>query len=157
MTLANGPKIEHRGRLTNLKVGDFQNAGLQIADGGKHSRIGLKYLRRFHCVLDFGRNRIYLKKGAEFDVPDKESNVGVGVLRKSGRTIIAFVQPNKSGHKAGLQLNDELISVAEIPVNDKSMGEVRWMFRERADANGQLVLKLRRDGIDRDVTLTIDK
>jgi predicted aspartyl protease len=154
---ANGIKVIHVGRLASAKIGDFENASLEVDDGGKLNSIGLQYLRRFLVTLDLGRKQIYLKKGAKFDEPDKEPAVRIGLLRKNEMTIVGSVGRNGPGERAGIQLNDELVSVGGEPVRGKPTAEIRWSYREKADANRHLTLAMRRDGVERNVDVEINK
>jgi hypothetical protein len=154
---ASGMKLVRVGQLAGAKIGGFQNAGLRVRDGGKNSCIGMQYLRRFLVTLDLGRNQIYLKKGAKFDEPDKDPAVSIGLLRKSDVTFVNFVGRNSPGERAGIDINDELISVGGEAVRGKPLAEIRWMYREKADVNGHLMLAMRRDGVERNVDVEISK
>jgi hypothetical protein len=157
IALANGIVSQRSGRLSGVKVNGFENRNLPVMSGGKESRIGLTYLRRFRVTMDCNRKLICLEKGIRFDVEDPEPSVGAGLLRKGGKTVFTYVQPNSPGDKAGLQNHDELVAIAGEAVDQRSLGEVRWLFREKADANGQLALNIKRDGVERQVSLTITK
>jgi hypothetical protein len=153
----NGVKAVHVGELANAKIGDFRNVGLRVCDGGKMNHIGRRYLRRFFVTFDLGRKQLYLKKSATFDAPDKGSDVGIEILRKNDLTIVESVERNGPGERSGIQINDELVSVGGEVIHGRPTAEIRWMYREKADANGHLVLGMRRDGVERNVNVEINR
>ena len=154
---ASGLKIIHTGKLTGAKIGSFVSADLRVSESGARNCSGLQYLRRFLVTLDLGRNQIYLKKGAAFDAPDKSPAISIGISRKNDMTIVDFVGRNSRAERAGIQINDELISVGGEAVRGKPTAEIRWMYREKADANGHLALGMRRDGVERNVDVEINR
>ncbi len=157
MWQATGIKTHHVGELVGAKIGGFESTGLRVTDGGTKNRIGLQYLRRFLVTFDLDRKQIYLKKGAKFDEPDKGPSVGIGLFRKNDMTFVGDVGRNSPGGRAGIHINDELISVGGEPVRGKPHAEIGWMFHEKADANGHLTLAMRRDGVERNVDVEINR
>jgi predicted aspartyl protease len=153
--MTNGLRTERQGLLRSIKVADFSVSNVLVTDGGKESRVGLKLLRRFRVTFDLPRDRIYLAKGTAFDKPDKQPAVGVGLLRKSERTVVCSVDPDSPGEKAGIAVNDELLSIAGELVAERPLAEARWMLRDKADASGRVNLVLRRGTATQKATVVI--
>jgi predicted aspartyl protease len=152
-----GDQWSRQGMLRNVKINDWEVRDILVEDGGKKSKsvIGITFLRRFRVTFDIPNDRIYLAKGAGFENPDKISLVGIGLLRRGRRTIVADVRPHSPAEEAKIFVNDELIEVAGEPIADKPLGEVHWILREYVDPNTQLDLVCSHQGEVRKVTIHI--
>ena len=138
-----------------MKVGSIEKNDVLVRDGGAESRIGLDYLRQFRVTFDIPHDRIFLAKGTEFDKPGKQRAVGIGLLRKNGKTVVIFVEPDSPAEDAGISINDELVTIAGEPIAGRPLAEIKWMLREKADPSGKLKLMFRRDNKEREVEVTI--
>jgi len=153
--LANGMRQRRRGKLSMLTIDDFESKSLIVLDGGKGSRLGLQYLRRYRVTFDLGRNQLYLAKGMDFNGPDKASLIGIGLLRRNDRTLVAEIQRNSPGEKAGILAGDEVISVAGESIDGMSLGEARWKLRELPDSHRSVEIGIRRTGKARTITVSL--
>jgi hypothetical protein len=153
--LFHGLQTVQQGRLHIAKIGSFEKNDLLVTNGDAESRIGLKYLRLFRVTFDLSRNRIYFAKGHAFDKTDKQAAIGVGVLRKQAKTVVVSVEPKSPADKAGILVDDELLSVAGQSIAGRPLAEVRWMLRDKADEQGRLSLTLGRGSAHRDVLVNI--
>jgi hypothetical protein len=142
---ASGNRSAREGRLSRLAIGTFQHDDVLVLDGGTNNRIGLGYLRRYQVTFDLGRNQLFLAKGDKYADRDKDSAVGIGLFRNYGMTEIIFVEANSRAQKAGLMVHDQLLAVNGTAIHNQPIAEVQWMIRENADANGIIVLDIRRE------------
>jgi C-terminal processing protease CtpA/Prc len=76
-------------------------------------------------------------------------------LKKNEHTIVTSVDPGSPGEISGIAVSDELLSIAEESIVGKSIPEVVWLLREKADKNGKLDLAFQRDGIKRYISVKI--
>lgn len=90
-----------------------------------------------------------------FNGPDKASLIGVGLLRRSGRTLVAEIQRNSPAEKAGILAGDEVISVAGESIDGMPLGEARWKLRELADSDRSVEIGIRRSGNGRTITVSL--
>jgi hypothetical protein len=149
-----GRRTSRSGIISSVRVGDFENRDLVVCDGGDKARIGLQYLRRFRVTCDLKHNRIYLAKGAKFDEPERQP-IGIGILRKGGKTMVAHVEKNSVFAKSDVRENDELISVAGLSISEQPIGEIHWLIRKKSDSSGNVVLGFRRDGKEHRLSIYI--
>ena len=105
-------------------------------------------MSRFRVGFDLPRGQLYLAKGETFDVPDKPSRLGIGLLRRQGRTLVDFIEKDSAAEEAGVQVEDELVTVAHDEVAGMSLADVRWKLRTLSQFDDPLELQLRRAGAD---------
>ncbi len=153
--LLSGIRTSQEGRLQTVKVRDFEMHNISVSSGGTRSAVGLGCLRRFRVTFDLPHDRIYLAKGTSIDMPDRTAAIGIGLLKKNERVIVTSLDPGGPGETSGIAVSDELLSIAGESIAGKSIPEVGWLFREKADRNGKLDLVFRRDGTKRNVSVKI--
>lgn len=134
------------GRLSSFEFVDYAHKDLNVSRDDEMSRIGLNYLRRYLVTFDLGRGRILLKPNSHFHRPDPKSQLGISMLRKEGKTIVALVNDDMPAAKAGLQVGDELLSVGGIPITNQSIDEMLELSRTEVTPNGDLPLLVERQG-----------
>ena len=66
-----------------------------------------------------------------------------------------MVQPDSPAARAGIVDNDEILQIAGESITGRPLAEIRWMFRERADASGRLRLLIRHGADKRNISLLI--
>ncbi len=154
---ANGIRSSRSGVLSTIKVGDFENRGLRVGEGGRgRSRLGLGYLRRFRVTFDLARDQIYLAKGTSLDTPDQQQ-IGIALLRRNGKTVIYDVLRESAAEKAELLTGDEIVSVAGQPITDQPIAEVAELIREKAGPNGKTLVGFRRGKAEQTTSIAVPK
>ena len=92
------------GRLKQLSLGDFTVRGAAVSEG-EESLLGLGFCSRFVMTLDLANDKVYLKKGKNFDRVDAHDLSGLHLLRKDGKVVVHSVdKPQHCGggrHKGG--------------------------------------------------------
>lgn len=119
------------GRLESLQMSDFKlehllanfpdpnsyTDTLKSTSVFRNGSVGGEILSRFTVVLDFPRERMYLKKNSEFKKPFYYNLSGVTV-KAIGVRLEVFeiieVQGQSAGEEAGLQAGDRIVGVNNI-------------------------------------------
>jgi hypothetical protein len=156
-TLSKLSRVAPQGTLAEFELAGFVHKGLLVTKGGDTSRIGLDYLRRYRVTFDLGRGRVWLEPGSRFDREEEKPAVGAGMIRRDGKTVITSILADSPAERAGIQADDELVSVAGEPVDGKPMAEIRSMLREKAQPDGLLLLVVRRGGVECSLQVSIDR
>ncbi|BBO33159.1 aspartyl protease family protein [Lacipirellula parvula] len=150
ITLVNKAVPGRQGRLECLGVGGFTHNQIVVSEGDKKGCIGLLYLQRYRVTLDLGRGRIFLEPNSRFHEPSAEPSLsgltGVVMLRKAGKTIITNVFAGKPAAEAGVQVEDELLSVGSVPITTQPVAEIASLVRTEVDDSGNLALLVDREG-----------
>lgn len=130
-------------RLDAIQIGSFRHEGV-IANSGEGNSVGLTYLSRFLVTFDFPHGKMYLKKGANFDLRDAPLNMWeVAVERKEKSVVVSSVNPHGPAARLGLLPGDRL----ETLNGRRSQRMSSWQIRRvlgRADL--PLAAEVTRDG-----------
>jgi len=149
-----GPQAVRQGKLSGVKVGDFENREIRVIGGDDKSSVGIGYFRRFLVTFDFAHDQMYLAKGAAFDAPDLPPAAGLVMKRIDGRTMVAELDRGGPAEKAGMTAEDQLLTIGGEPVAGKPFAEIGWLFREKADANGKVKVTYLRNNEEKSTKLT---
>ena len=141
-----GIKDAQRGVLDEFELALKTHRNLIVNDGGSKSFLGLKFLRRYLVTFDLGRGQIYFLPGFDYERPDEESIIGIGMLRRDKKTVVEAVYPDSRATEAGFRIGDELLSIEGVDVFGKPIAEIVWMLRAPAEANGTKPLSIERNG-----------
>jgi len=134
------------GRLSAFTLKDYAHQDLNVSNGDQMSRIGLHYLRRYLVTFDLGHMRVFLKPNSQFHRSDRKALLGMSALRKKGKTLITSIDDDMPAAKAGLQVDDELLSIGGVPIINQSIGEMLELSRTEVAPNGDLPLLIEREG-----------
>jgi hypothetical protein len=104
----NGKMSSQAVQLEEIQIGDFRNKMI-IANSGEKKCVRLSYLSRYLVTFDFRRGFVYLKKGAQFDIPDAKLDLTeVAVARQGQSVIVTAVNPCGPAAGLGLHSGDRL-------------------------------------------------
>jgi Aspartyl protease/PDZ domain len=104
----------------------FQGRTLNLGDFAVHSPIfgesrgsipnvlGLRFWSRFGATFDFPGRRVYLRKSANFDRPDRWNATGLHLLRIGDSIEVAAVDTDSPAARAGLKKGDIIIELDGI-------------------------------------------
>ncbi|MDR2556743.1 MAG: aspartyl protease family protein, partial [Bacteroidales bacterium] len=102
--------------------------------------LGNKILERFDIIIDFVNNDLYLKANENYKNPFTFSRLGFTYVDRSqtmGVWIVSAIFKNSNAKKAGLKINDKIISI-----NGKNVSEIPFRNRkEYFKDNIELVIK----------------
>jgi hypothetical protein len=140
-----------QGRVRNIQVGrfvinnplvTFSQAQGEKADAD--GQIGGEVLRRFRLILDYSRQLIVLEPNKHLAEPVEADMSGFELVAEGAdlKTLtINEVLANSPAAEAGLQEEDELISIHGQPVTEFSLEQIRQMLKREGK---QYFLKLKR-------------
>lgn len=160
VTMAGGTKRVQEGRLSTFKIGTFESENIEVGNGSKSCLLGLNYLRGFRVTFDVARDRIYLAKRSGGGPPGELETIGMdfrrrfpSLIRGVPETIVIFVDADSPAAKAGIQIDDQLVSVNDESIEDMPIAEIRELLRKRIRDKSGLKLVMRQNGKVRIVSL----
>ena len=117
-------------RLDRLSVGPFEYRGL-ILSRAVGNILGLDFLSRHRVTFDFPNNKLYLKKGRQFDKVDEADMSGLRLLRYADSTVVY-----SSGHehgrpaaRAGLEAGDVILEINGTDARAYEMWQIHELLR----------------------------
>jgi hypothetical protein len=129
-TLVESAKGTHTSRIAqgkSLALGDFKVNNPIFAES-RGNGLGLCFLARFLVTFDFPNAKMYLKKGKAFDAPDLRDLSGLRLIRVEGKTVVDSVDPESQAAMQGFKVKDQLIKVANKPVEKMTMFQLRRLL-----------------------------
>ncbi len=105
--------------------------------------LGNKILDRFDLILDFMKNDLYLRPNTDFDKPFPSSRLGFYYVDRSASMkswIVTGLHESSNADRAGLQVDDEILSVNGRDVNTIPYQDQRSFLENE----NELTLTLRR-------------
>jgi C-terminal processing protease CtpA/Prc len=107
--------------------------------------IGNQLLDRFRCTFDYERRFVYLEPSSRFDKRDRFTMAGVMIARMSDGYRAMQVLPGSPAEEAGLQYQDEVLSVDGKPITSYTQDEVSRIFEE-GEPGSRHRIEYRRNG-----------
>jgi hypothetical protein len=98
--------------------------------------IGNNILDRFDVLFDFLNNNLYLRPNAKFNVPYEFNCLGFSFVDRNETLrgwIVTGFSKNSMAEKQGLQIDDRIISVNNIPVNKISYKSYDDIFKKNTE------------------------
>ncbi len=140
-------------KLHGVQMGPFVHFGLVV---GRHdvTLLGLHYWRRFHCVFDFPREKMYLKPSPYFGLRDEGDRCGIALQEDTPpgelKQIRVVLQDSiAEGH--GVRAGDSLVSVDGIDTRDLTTLQVYLRIKLRSKK--LTIVTKRGEGPEREVIL----
>jgi len=149
----------YMGRTHQLMVGPFQFTGItthfqevplsmdSLHLNNRHGILGNEILSRFTVLLLPYRNELFLKPSKRYNRNFRYDRSGI-TLVASGLELNVFTVLNivsdSPAAEAGLQVDDQVLSVNFLPSRSYSLNDLTWKFQKRAGK--QIRLKVLRDG-----------
>jgi predicted aspartyl protease len=143
------------GRVEQYKIGPFELQDVltsftplysKIQLHGRVGTIGGELLSRFHVLVNFQDNKLYLKKEKAFDDPFKYNMSGMDVIafgEDYKRIVVADVLQGSPAEEAGIEPGDEILKINWIPVRFYSLSHINSILRSREEK--KIRLKILRD------------
>jgi hypothetical protein len=123
-----GGLLYQMGRLESAQVGKFRHEGL-LVNSAEQNTISVGYLSRYLVTFDFPRNKMYLKKGANFDAADVRYNLWeVGIERDDGLPVLREVHAYGPARRLGLRAGDVVETINGCDARQISNWQVRRFF-----------------------------
>ncbi|MBH8556522.1 aspartyl protease family protein [Hymenobacter negativus] len=147
------------GRVPTLHLGryalrsvltSFPDAGdvHRRIDVQRNGNIGYELLKRFSLVIDYPHRRLLLRPNTKFREPFEHDMSGIDLLATGDdyhRFLILRVMPNSPAATAGIEADEELVSVNFLPVNTFSLTQLDRMLHSE-DGRVLLLVLRRPDG-----------
>lgn len=155
----NGPIHGHLGRLSSLYLGDYEilnpiasfpdyDTTLFDAYGiERNGNIGNEVLKRFNVIFDYSRSQMLLKPNNHFGDPFEHDMSGMSLVTAGEvyrRYFITNIIPGSPADEAGLEVDDEILSINLQPAKEMSISEIDNLFRSEDKRN--LLIEIGREG-----------
>lgn len=135
--------------LVNFPDSDsyFPDTLYTIARVDRNGTIGGEILSRFIVIINFPREKIYLKPNSEFKKAFYFNLSGIYV-RAKGSSLNAFevseVRPSSVAHQAGVLPGDKLVAINNIAASELKLNQINGMFNSKPGR--RMKLEIIRDG-----------
>ena len=154
--------ILHLGRYTMRSVlTSFPDAGdvHRRIDVPRNGNVGYELLKRFSLVIDYPHRRLLLRPNIKFREPFEHDMSGIDLLATGEsyhRFVILRVVPGSPAAIAGVEADEELLSVNFLPVNTFSLTQLDRMLHSE-DGRVLLLVLRRPDGNLHTATLRLKR
>jgi predicted aspartyl protease len=104
--------------------------------------VGGEVLRRFTLIFNYNEGILALKPNAQVKRPFSNNLSGLEVVAQGvnfNQFIIQYIRPNSAAAKAGLQQNDQILSINGTPLT--SIGELYYILDKRVGKKCCLTIK----------------
>ena len=115
-------------RATALNVGGNKLVN-PVFQEAKFNCVGLFYLSRFNVTLDFP-NKSTLTPGKRSDKTDGRNLGGMDLVQKDGKIVIDSVNIESPAEKAGLHVDDEIVSLGDLDASRSRTYELQYKMSQ---------------------------
>ncbi|MDL5048617.1 aspartyl protease family protein [Oscillatoria amoena NRMC-F 0135] len=168
-----GPIAGKIGRIESIELGghtlkkvlaNFPDSNSYFADTlysiervDRNGTLGGEILSRFVVVINFPKEKIYLKPNSEFNKAFYFNLSGINV-RAKGSSLNAFevaeVRPSSVGERAGVLPGDNIVAINNIRVIELKLGQINALFNSKPGR--KLKLEVERKGIRRIIEFALE-
>lgn len=132
-------------KLTNV-VSSFQDTIVykdSLLLNQRNGIIGNRILSRFTIVIDYWREKLYIKPNKDYNAEFLYDRSGIAIM-VSGPTLNTFtvqdVVPNSPAAEVDIQKGDELKSINHLPISLYELDDLMRMFQKRPGKRIRLVV-----------------
>ncbi|TGE23795.1 PDZ domain-containing protein [Hymenobacter aquaticus] len=147
------------GRVSGMKLGRYQINSLLTsfpdstdvamrADVPRNGNIGFELLKRFDTVIDYTHNYLLLRPNLLYREPFEHDMCGMDLVAAGPdfrRYVITQIVPGSPAAQAGLQANDEILSINFLPASALSLTQISRILHS-ADGRKILLIVRHADG-----------
>lgn len=137
-------------RLKEIGLSGFVHRGAVFSESAKNL-LGLGYLSRYIVTFDFPGKKMYLKPGARFNEPSRDSLSGAQFRRPDGKTMVQSVDAGSASEAGGLKAGDV---IEEIDARDAATLTM-LQIRKKLCVAGKHTLRVTRGGKRLIITLNL--
>lgn len=159
-----GAALGRLGRLREIQIGGIQLNDL-VADYTTQTQgalaapfvaanLGGNLLRRFDITFDYGKQTMALVPNDAFNDPDGYERVGLFLITKGGKVIVADSRPGTPAADAGIVRGDVITTIDGLSTGSLSLEDVRAKFYQPDGTVVRLGVRSK-DGTQRTVTVTL--
>ncbi|POY37009.1 peptide-binding protein [Solitalea longa] len=163
-----GPIDGFIGRIKHLAFSDIEVNNIitsfpnhdDVTDkvvSNRNGNIGNDLLKRFTVIFDYQKSRMFLKPNSYFNLPFEHDMSGLELVsdNTTRRYFISLVQPGSPADVAGLQKDDEIISINLKPVSEMPVSEIDNLLRSKD--NRGILIQFHRKNSTNYVVLTLKR
>ena len=129
--------VEIGGYKLVLPVCNFQEL-IQISDSsfinGRNGLLGSEILTRFNMIIDFNKEKLYLKPNRYFPIEFSYDRSGITLIA-SGRDLKKFlvqdILENSPAYEAGVRTDDEIAKINGLPSRFFTLGAMNSKFQAK--------------------------
>ena len=113
---------------------DYAHAGAKIQSFNRNGNIGNGVLRKFDLVFDYNRGALYLRPNNSFKERFDHDMSGIEFTSAGEnfkRIIVSRVEPGSAAEEAGIEENDEIMSINFKSVAEMSIDEIDGLFKSQ--------------------------
>ena len=152
----NGPIFGKVGRINELKIGSFEmenviaaypdSVSISYALGidDRQGSLGAEILRRFNIIFDYRAEKITLRSNSNFNQAFFYNPSGIEVSNPFPglpHFVITDVRAGSNAQKAGLKLDDELVSIQGTGVSKMTLNEIALILHGKPNRKIKMVVK----------------
>lgn len=134
------------GRILALKLADFQLKDIAASYpdeiytknvagvGHRNGNLGADVLKRFHVIFDYQSKQLLLRPSQQFKKPFNYNMSGLDVgtpLPGLPLYVIAGVTTHSPAHEAGLQQNDQIMTIDGTNVSQYTLNDILELFQSK--------------------------
>jgi hypothetical protein len=123
------PSATRCSQVRSLTLGPFRHNDLIVSDA-MPSQLGLAYLARYIVTFDFPNSTMYLRRGKNFQRPDRCDLSGLNILPQDGKAVVRSVYLGGPAETAGIREGDEIVSVDGMLARDMTNFGLCRLFAE---------------------------
>ena len=121
--------------------------------GARPNVLSLGFWSRFAVTFDFPGRKLYIRKSAKFDRPDRWNSTGLHLWKKGDSIEVCAVDADSPAARAGLNKGDRFIEL-----NGRNAGRIGlFEVRRRICNGGELTCVVRRDSKELRLRISQDR
>lgn len=140
------------GRVSSIKLGPYSlkkvltsfpkysDVAAKSNQKERTGNLGADILKRFNIIYDYQDSAMYLKKNSLYRIPFEHDMSGIEVYNDSqgfNRVFISRIEPASPAEKAGLLVDDEILSINFLNINTFTLDNVVGLLKSE---NGKTLL-----------------
>jgi len=109
----------------------------------RNGSVGSEIIKRFNIIIDYPNELITFSKNSNFNDPFSHNMTGIELIAPDPgipRFMIFQIRENSPAHRAGLHVNDEIISINNRNTEDLSMNEIYKLFQSREGRKLKIII-----------------
>jgi len=113
----------------------------------RNGSVGAEILRRFNIILDYPNELVTLSKNSKFSDPFSYNMTGIELIAPYPGIHyfkVSQIRENSPAERAGIHINDEIVSVNNQDAGDLSLNEIYKLFQSKEGR--KLKITVNRDG-----------
>jgi len=139
----------YRGK--RIVVAGHEVPSLILSESRNSNVLGLGFWSRFSLTLDFPNRTAYVRRGPNFDRPDRWNGSGMHLSRRGDRIYVSSIDAGGNAEKAGIRADDVVIRVAGVAASPATFAQCRSALCD----DGSVEIVLLRDGSEHKIMLRL--